>query len=439
MYQIDKCRAVTALQHPTQTFSATDLAPFLQGPNISEDGAVVLSTDPKPRLRWTVDLHERFVDAVGQLGGSSKATPKAVMRVMNVKGLTLYHLKSHLQKYRLGKQTHREVNAEPRKAGVTGPSESPLPSTSTCSNGTSQNAPENSQITEALRMQMEVQKRLHEQLEVQRLLQVRIEAQGRYLQSILEKAQKTLAGQTGASIDLEAARAELSNLATKVSNEFVNSNAPNVATTPVPRLSQHNVEDDVSQQSQETAEYSPDSCLTNLACNERSAIRDFNFCCRNRSALLFGDADGQAGQNREADLLDGSDKSGTCLAEERLSSTSQFWNSSLKRVTQNAVQKRELDSRSRAPEHFRVDVERARIEDDRESFRRSINVERPAPRRIAISPEQLAASNESGRNLEAKGHLKGITSCSSYHNNVAKGLDLNTYSEGIAVQQQKWI
>lgn len=30
---------------------------------------LVLTTDPKPRLRWTVELHERFVDAVTQLGG----------------------------------------------------------------------------------------------------------------------------------------------------------------------------------------------------------------------------------------------------------------------------------------------------------------------------------------------------------------------------------
>ncbi|KAE8671042.1 hypothetical protein F3Y22_tig00112000pilonHSYRG00350 [Hibiscus syriacus] len=43
---------------------------------------------------------------------------------------------------------------------------------------------------------MEVQRILHEQLEVQRHLQLRIEAQGKYRQSILEKACQTLAGET---------------------------------------------------------------------------------------------------------------------------------------------------------------------------------------------------------------------------------------------------
>jgi len=45
-------------------------------------------------------------------------------------------------------------------------------------------------INEALKMQMEVQKRLHEQLEVQRKLQLRIEAQGKYLQKIIEEQEK---------------------------------------------------------------------------------------------------------------------------------------------------------------------------------------------------------------------------------------------------------
>ena len=77
--------------------------------NHKGDPCLVLTADPKPRLRWTADLHERFVDAVTQLGSASKATPKAIMRTMNVKGLTLFHLKSHLQKYRLGKQSGKDM------------------------------------------------------------------------------------------------------------------------------------------------------------------------------------------------------------------------------------------------------------------------------------------------------------------------------------------
>lgn len=41
----------------------------LDGTNLPGDACLVLTTDPKPRLRWTAELHERFVDAVTQLGG----------------------------------------------------------------------------------------------------------------------------------------------------------------------------------------------------------------------------------------------------------------------------------------------------------------------------------------------------------------------------------
>lgn len=30
---------------------------------------LVLSTDAKPRLKWTPELHQRFLDAIKQLGG----------------------------------------------------------------------------------------------------------------------------------------------------------------------------------------------------------------------------------------------------------------------------------------------------------------------------------------------------------------------------------
>lgn len=46
-----------------------DFQGSLDGTNLPGDACLVLTTDPKPRLRWTAELHERFVDAVTQLGG----------------------------------------------------------------------------------------------------------------------------------------------------------------------------------------------------------------------------------------------------------------------------------------------------------------------------------------------------------------------------------
>ncbi|KAJ8547096.1 hypothetical protein K7X08_010682 [Anisodus acutangulus] len=190
----------------------------VDGTNLPGDACLVLTTDPKPRLRWTTELHERFVDAVTQLGGPDIATPKTIMRTMGVKGLTLYHLKSHLQKYRLGKQSTKEATENSKDVSCPAESQDTGSFTSGSSRVIVQDINDGLQVTEALRVQMEVQRRLHEQLEVQRRLQLRIEAQGKYLQSILEKACKAFNSQSLESNGLEVNRDELSELAMKVAS-----------------------------------------------------------------------------------------------------------------------------------------------------------------------------------------------------------------------------
>ncbi|XP_027173593.1 two-component response regulator ARR12 [Coffea eugenioides] len=58
------------------------------------------STQKKPRVVWSIELHRKFVAAVNQLG-IEKAVPKRILDLMNVEGLTRENVASHLQKYRL--------------------------------------------------------------------------------------------------------------------------------------------------------------------------------------------------------------------------------------------------------------------------------------------------------------------------------------------------
>ncbi|KAK1425782.1 hypothetical protein QVD17_21141 [Tagetes erecta] len=188
-----------------------------QNQNQDQDLNLVLSSDAKPRLKWTPELHQRFVDAVFRLGGPEKATPKSLMRVMNIRGLTLYHLKSHLQKFRLGKIQQSPACSESKQEEFVDDHRSDI--TSIDHNDVTPNQiNESFRIAQALQMQMEVQRKLHEQIEVQRHLQLRIEAQGKYLQSVLKKAQDTLAGYNSSTIEVEVAKAELSHLVSMVDN-----------------------------------------------------------------------------------------------------------------------------------------------------------------------------------------------------------------------------
>ncbi|CAM6032490.1 unnamed protein product [Sphagnum compactum] len=147
------------------TGSAGGQYPESPGPS---SAAAAAAAAVKSRLRWTPELHEKFVAAVSDLGGADRATPKAVLRIMGVQGITIYHVKSHLQKYRLAKYMPEISEGMSIVFDVL-------------------NLNLSQQITQALQMQMEVQKRLHEQLEVQRELQLRIEAQGKSLQKMIEQ------------------------------------------------------------------------------------------------------------------------------------------------------------------------------------------------------------------------------------------------------------
>ncbi|KAK3042911.1 hypothetical protein RJ639_001184, partial [Escallonia herrerae] len=72
--------------------------------NVEENGKKATvrqySRSINPRLRWTPDLHLCFIQAMERLGGQDRATPKLVLQLMNVKGLSISHVKSHLQMHR---------------------------------------------------------------------------------------------------------------------------------------------------------------------------------------------------------------------------------------------------------------------------------------------------------------------------------------------------
>ncbi|PVH36730.1 hypothetical protein PAHAL_6G155000 [Panicum hallii] len=163
----------------------------------------------RQRLRWTNELHDRFVEAVTQLGGPDSATPKGVLRIMGVPGLTIYHVKSHLQTTKLKRKIqgicwqHLKLKERERSIKSNLLSRAQFKCTM--------------QISEALKLQMEVQKRLHEQLEVQRQLQLRIEAQGKYLQKIIEEQQRiTGAGASRATSSEQLLDSERTNPSTPV-------------------------------------------------------------------------------------------------------------------------------------------------------------------------------------------------------------------------------
>jgi len=107
----------------------------------------------KARMRWTMEMHDRFVDAVNLLGGSESAKPKAILDIMDVEGLTRDQVKSHLQKYKMAQVKHHPSE-------VTGTSVE----TTVCNEVIPSDVQKHIQEY-ALQVQVEFQKKLHDMVE----------------------------------------------------------------------------------------------------------------------------------------------------------------------------------------------------------------------------------------------------------------------------------
>uniref|UniRef100_A0A453GK92 HTH myb-type domain-containing protein n=1 Tax=Aegilops tauschii subsp. strangulata TaxID=200361 RepID=A0A453GK92_AEGTS len=77
--------------------------------NKHNESTSISTTHRKPRVTWTIKLHNKFLEAINQIG-LDRAVPKKVLELMNVDCLSRENIASHLQKYRLHL---KRVNSNP--------------------------------------------------------------------------------------------------------------------------------------------------------------------------------------------------------------------------------------------------------------------------------------------------------------------------------------
>ncbi|KAJ0089335.1 hypothetical protein Patl1_32246 [Pistacia atlantica] len=184
MFHLKKFSSASLVQHKPQGVEQLEKNAVIVSPSGGGSG--------RQQLQWSSDLHDR-------------ATPKGVLKVMGVPGLTIFHMNSHLQdcnfsSFLFWRELFLKLYILSRRKSLERACVvwillrvylCSLPETlhllKFVGPWLSLMRP---QVNEALRIQMEVQKRLHEQIEVQKQLQIRIEAQGKYLEKIIEEQQK---------------------------------------------------------------------------------------------------------------------------------------------------------------------------------------------------------------------------------------------------------
>ncbi|PIM98125.1 hypothetical protein CDL12_07337 [Handroanthus impetiginosus] len=165
------------------------------GGSLSTSIATPVSSS-KTRIRWTQDLHDRFVECVKRLSG-----PDTICRCK----IDLSLIPVCCLNFRILNQCllcHKYRNAKYVPESVEGRSEKKSSTTDVAEVDIEahifkivimflQLVRSGMQLGEALQLQLDIQRRLHDQLESERKLQLRIEERAQQLKMMFEQQQKT--------------------------------------------------------------------------------------------------------------------------------------------------------------------------------------------------------------------------------------------------------